>query len=988
MKKRGFLGISILILAASMAWLSVTTGSAQEGELHETFDDPALPGWELSPPAVIKDGALELGPTGAAQLSQSIGDALITVQVIRLTAGGGIQVRYRASEAGAYTLQMDSGQLRIVREQDGLSAEMATARIEFPPTTWLTLELDLRSGQQQISIPEIGVDLATVDPFPLPAGGLIFYAAEETRVQFDNLNVQAIEVPLEPSQETAATAPAQQNAPSAALELPEYDQLTWTRLGGPPGGLGYDIRMNPDDPDIMYVTDAHAGIHKSVDGGRTWFPINEGIDQFSGGIYPVFSATIDPHHFDTIWVGTQFTGQIYRSTNGGKTWEERDQGLDSEGRSVRGITVDPNDPHTLYAGVEEASTAWAGKSIFKRFDLTKGEVYKSVDGGQSWHKIWTGDNLARYILVDPRDSNRLYVSTGIFDRDAANSDVPNGDWGGVGILRSIDGGLNWEVLDENNGLGGRYIPSLFMHPENPDVLLAAVTGTNDAPGAYLTRDGGDTWTLVLAMPEGFGAEAVEIASGEPDIWYVAAESLIWRSDDAGVNWQEYPMRTSDRPAGLPIDLQVDPRDPYRIFVNNYGGGNFLSEDGGETWVEASYGYTGLAVYSLIVDPQDPARVMAKNFSSFDGGQSWKPLPVPEFETYALLPSNLGQGAHLLGGSVELWAGAIGSPDWISTPLADIEAERDAGLIIDDRMQIEAIGVSSADSQVIFAGYANPNCPQGVWERCLGVPTSGFYRSADGGASWEKQSVPWDPYATLSLEADPQHPGRLYVGTAAGLYRSEDDGENWVYLSDLDRVTGNVPVIDWSVIPTGLESPIVYDVDLDPADSELIYAAATPGGVYRSTDGGASWAQAAAGMDPNEPVFTVEPDPFRTGVIYASSTVSGVFVSTNHGNSWIPLSQGLEIRNIRGLSISGDGLHIYAGSAGGGVYRLDLTGEAPMPSRASQATSPERTATTVSPSEVEPSSSPMEQKGGWCPGSYLPLTFSLGLIWISTHRRKG
>jgi hypothetical protein len=37
----------------------------------------------------------------------------------------------------------------------------------------------------------------------------------------------------------------------------------WVRTGGPLGGLGYDIRMRPDDPDILYVTDAYAGVFKS-----------------------------------------------------------------------------------------------------------------------------------------------------------------------------------------------------------------------------------------------------------------------------------------------------------------------------------------------------------------------------------------------------------------------------------------------------------------------------------------------------------------------------------------------------------------------------------------------------------------------------------------------------------------------------------------------------------------------------------------------------
>jgi len=52
------------------------------------------------------------------------------------------------------------------------------------------------------------------------------------------------------------------------------------KLGGPPGGVGYDIRMRPDSPDVMFVTDVAAGVHKSVDGGNTWFQANTGIRKF------------------------------------------------------------------------------------------------------------------------------------------------------------------------------------------------------------------------------------------------------------------------------------------------------------------------------------------------------------------------------------------------------------------------------------------------------------------------------------------------------------------------------------------------------------------------------------------------------------------------------------------------------------------------------------------------------------------------------------
>ena len=61
-------------------------------------------------------------------------------------------------------------------------------------------------------------------------------------------------------------------------------------------------------------------------------------------------------------------------------------------------------------------------------------------------------------------------------------------------------------------------------------------------------------------------------------------------------------------AGTPIDFQCDPRDPNRVFANNYLGGNFLSEDGGKTWSNASDGYTGAQVIGVAIDPKNPAQI--------------------------------------------------------------------------------------------------------------------------------------------------------------------------------------------------------------------------------------------------------------------------------------------------------------------------------------------------------------------------------------------
>ena len=345
-------------------------------------------------------------------------------------------------------------------------------------------------------------------------------------------------------------------------------------MGGPIGGVGYDIRMDPRNPDVMYVTDAMTGVHKSVDGGTNWFPTNQGIDKRLGPSsdeIPVFCLTLDPNQPDTIWVGLQDVGGVYRSDDGGQTWQLKNSGIPyTAGFTVRGVAVEPGNSNIVYVSGEIASWRWNSHVQMPgvEFDRVKGVVYKSTNGGNSWQQIWFGESLARYVIIDPQNVNSLYVSTGIFDREAANSDPVSRTPGGLGVLHSIDGGETWNQA--NNGIGNLYVGSLYMHPKNSQVLLAA-SGNNsyrDGGGVYITRDGGQNWKYKA----GTHITSVEISERDPDVMYAAGDYEFFRSDDGGHSWMKLSPESGWGVAGIrpgfPIDLQVDPRNSQRIFVNN------------------------------------------------------------------------------------------------------------------------------------------------------------------------------------------------------------------------------------------------------------------------------------------------------------------------------------------------------------------------------------------------------------------------------------
>jgi len=730
---------------------------------------------------------------------------------------------------------------------------------------------------------------------------------------------------------------------TVAPGTPAYQSLPWVYTGGPVGGLGYDIRMDPLNLDVMYVTDAWSGAFKSTDGGATWFPINNGISARVGpsndGI-PVFSLTVDPNKPDTLWVGSQFGGGVFRSDDGGESWRSMSNGIQERALTIRGFTVEPGNSDVIYLGGEISSWEWNDEPLpGLGLDMVKGVVYKTVDGGQNWTRIWYGDNLTRYIWIHPEDHNLLYVSTGIFDREAANSNPDTIDPGGVGILRSRDGGATWEVLGVENGIRADelYFGSLFMHPHNSDILIGAA-GNDPYMWAlgypigaiYRTKDGGDSWERVLDLPN---ASAVEICESDPDVVYAASMSLFYRSDDGGLTWQQASTYRSegednamqqtgeglwgppDVVAGFPIDMQCDPRDPMRIFVNNYGGGNFLSEDGGQTWVNASKGYTGALMHQVVVARDDPTLVYASArsgiFTSSDSGDNWQGMSrgvARAMEAYAIV-IDPRDSSHLIA-----VVGDAGPAPKISDDGGQtwFEAEPRVGefgffewglmkkMLFSPTQPSRVIGIQGEDN----CGETG-SCDDG----------QGVIFSRDGGESWNLSSLREGMATDLAFAPD----GTVYVSLYPGdLYRSTDSGQTWMLVSQNINtgVTLENPDPD-------LQGPTLAALAVDPGNQNRLYGGLLRGGVMISEDGGATWKASSSGMAPETSVSDLVADQAHPGVIYAATHDSGVYCSIDSGATWSALNSGLLTRAAVSLALSTDGSLLYVGTTGGGVFRLGM-----------------------------------------------------------------
>jgi len=847
---------------------------------------------------------------------------------------------------------------------------------------WHSIEISVSGGEITVSSDQRPV-MKYTDPKPLESGGIAFESLGGGVVWVDDVVVGEI-TPAGPTQ----GVPIQPTGPAPTLPT----GLKWVRTGGPLGGLGYDIRMRPDNPDVMFVTDANAGVFKSFDGGKSWTPKNQGISARTGETgesIPIFSLTIDPNHPDIVWTGTQGQRGIFKSLDGGETWNEMDNGVIERGLTMRGFTVDPRSSDIVYAAAEVSSWEWKGAPLVgKEFDLTRGVVYKTTNGGQRWQKIWSGDNLARYIWIDPRNSDVLYISTGIFDREAANSDYKKGVSGGVGVIKSTDGGKTWKEV--NRGLLNLYVGSLFMHPQNPDILLAAAGNVTfpEHSGVYLSMDGGETWKQTL---DAYVVNSVEFSPSDPRIAYAGNFDSIYRSEDGGNTWRQLTP-TNDQwgptgiQAGQPIDFQVDPRNPDRLFANAYGGGSFLSLDGGITWSDASRGYTGSMMRQILVHPGHPAQVYVVGrtgiFSSQDGGENWSGLAFPPFK-------------------INDWHAIAMQPGHPNVLLAELTCSKNLVLSQDGGSSWSKVSTASETRRVGYRTMAfAPSNPQMVYAGTTGYyscgqfdptqPGQGIQVSNDGGQTWAVHNDANTQDASVSqLAVDPQDAKTVFAATFnRGLLRTTDGGKTWLPVGN--QFIGDSPL---------------FSVAISPVNSQILFLGRNRAGLLRSEDGGETWKIISSGLKPEATVTSIVFDPANPQILYLADRSSGVYRSIDGGKSWKSISQGLEQRSINSLAVTADGQHLYAASEGMGVFRLDLNGlppeifsiptATPYPTGIAQvekptplATTPENASRAPLPASPTPQPTQKPLTPSTCPGAALLVMLVFGCLGWERMRKSG
>lgn len=162
--------------------------------------------------------------------------------------------------------------------------------------------------------------------------------------------------------------------------------------------------------------------------------------------------------------------------------------------------------------------------------------------------------------------------------------------------------------------------------------------------------------------------------------------------------------------------------------------------------------------------------------------------------------------------------------------------------------------------------------------------------------------------TYCLAIDPTNPSTLYAGVLnGGVFRSTNGGATWTC--------------------TGITDTVIWALAINPLVPTTIYAG-TAMGVFRSTNSGMSWAEVNSGLTQLD-VRALAINPLVPSIVYAGMNDTGVFRSTNGGDTWTAVNTGLVGLGVYALAINPSSPSIvYAGiyNTGGGVFRSTNGGD--------------------------------------------------------------
>lgn len=599
----------------------------------------------------------------------------------------------------------------------------------------------------------------------------------------------------------------------------------WKEIGPSPPAVSAAIAAHAPSRTI-YIGNNGGGVLKSRDGGATFVPVNNGLDNPF-----VTSLAMDPTNPNVVYAGG------FKTINGGASWTPQDSG---DGFSM---AIDPTNPSVVYSGFlgvdktidggvtwESASEGLGTAAVFSLainpfnpnvvFAGTTGDgAFKSIDGAATWRPLKI-DSTVYGLLVDPDDGNVVYAGTN-----------------GKGIYKSVDGG------DSFNRIGSPYVHVVLSIVKSGNLLYAGTGGG----GVSVSQDGGVTWTQTAVSQ----SQGLILSVDSAGVVYLGTSSDgAFALRTQGGRWQRLAgqrLKGCNCQAGHA--LAVDPSNSDHVFFTTNDGGLLVTEDGGRHWNDGGiHGMVARAPRSVAFDPQQPSRVYVSSiaggvFKSVDHGMHWKRRRFGSATNYTTgLSVDPVDHSLYVGTIANLGIGGIGI--WKSTDFGETfkRIDRAPNAAPGQFLDLSGRGITVDPHRHTVVYFADR--------------ISGIWRSRNAGASW----VNVDPNGVLSVTVNPGDSNIVYAGAIGGLgvLKSIDGGAHF-------KVNSVGLPEDTNTARTGA-------VLVHPQNPNILFVATEGAGVFESRDGAESWFPINSGLDDLE-VFGLAMPPDHPNILYASTSTS-------------------------------------------------------------------------------------------------------------------